>query len=339
MLTTPTLFVVGAGASAELGFPIGTALRDEISLLLDLQFHGVHLVGHDQDFADFLSDWCFRTNVKHHDLWQAANSVSRALPLTSSIDSYLDSHRAHPLRSICGKLAIARAISVAENQSALSCNNDKEAAVFDFKRLSTTWYQRLWSLLQKGVTPEDPKRAFSNLKIITFNYDRSIQRFLQLAYSHFLDVPLDVALNHVDELEILHIYGSLGKLEARPDVSKSFRTNGYTIDLFNAAQRISTYTEQVNSDITDQIGDLIWDSQRIVFMGFSFGSENFDLLSQAVGGREIQRQVYATTYQMSDEATSYVRTRLDSLFSRNFSLASLKPDKAAQFFDRYAGIF
>ncbi len=339
MLTTPTLLVVGAGASADLGFPVGVALRDRISTLLDLKFHGAQFEGPDQEFADFLGNWCFAANVKHHELWQAATSVSRSLPLSASIDSYLDSHLKHPLRSACGKLAIARAISVAENNCALVCNNDREAANFDFRPLSSTWYQRLWSILQTGVTPENPQKAFTNLRIITFNYDRNIERFLQLAYAQFLDVPLHVALSHVEELGITHVYGSLGRLEAHPDTSRSYRTAGYTIELPAAADEILTYTEQVNSETTEHIRQLVWDTQRIVFLGFSFGAANMNLLAEAVGGREVQRQVYATTYGLSPEAIEHVRLRLDALFSRNYSLANLRSDKAADFFDRYAGVF
>jgi hypothetical protein len=339
MLATPTLFVIGAGASAELGFPVGTALRDQISDLLSLKFHGTMFEGPDQDFADELSDWCTSNGYQHHTVWQAAASVSRALPLSASIDSYLDSHLNHPLRSACGKLAIARAISQSENKSPLTCNSDREAGSFDFRPLSRTWYQRLWSILQTGVTPDDPQSAFRNLRIITFNYDRNIERFLQLAYSHFLDVPLATALAHVENLGILHVYGSLGALESRPDISRSYRTTGFTINLAEAAGQISTYTEQMNSEIIQEVRDAIKGSQRIIFVGFSFGSANMSLISQAVADEQLQRKVYATSYGLSEEATEHARGQLDALFSRNFALSHFRSDSACDFFDRYAGIF
>lgn len=339
MLLQPTLFVVGAGASADLNFPVGVELRDQISDILDLRFLGIEFEGSDTEFASYLSRWCFENNIDHHRFWEAATAVSRSLPLSASIDSYLDSHLTNPLRSACAKLAIARLISVAENKSALACDNNRDAAKFDFRPLCSTWYQRLWSVLQTGVTPNDPQRAFTNLKLITFNYDRNIERFLHLAYSHFLDVPLEIALSEVESLGIIHIYGSLGRLEANPDNCRSYRSNGYITDLSEGASGISTYTEEVKSKVVHQVHELVWQSQRIIFLGFSFGAANMNLLSQATMGQEIQRSIYATTYGMSDEAIENVRNQLDAAFSRGFQMANLRRDKAAELFDRYTGVF
>lgn len=340
MLSQPTLLVVGAGASVDLGFPIGTRLRDQIAQTLYLRRQGSDLDGFEPEFANWLSQWAGRSGYSLQDVVAAANTIAQTVSLSSSIDSYLDTHRFHELRSKLAKIAIAYLIMTAENKSALSCGSDAEGSEYSFGSLTKTWYQRLWSVLQIGVTPASPERVFEGLRIMTFNYDRNIERFLQLAYARFFDVTFDAAMRVVDTIGTLHVYGAVGKLSGDLDKCPSYRKNGFVPDLEEAAEEITTFSERVSSDLLDQIRGAVHASQRIIFLGFSFGSANMALFRQALTEFPGHREVYATSHQMYPESVESVRSQLTSMFSQNyFNQVHLHDDRCEVLFDRYGTVF
>jgi hypothetical protein len=105
MISKPTVFVLGAGASAPYGFPLGTALSDAIA---------VELL-RDSDFRDDL----LGANINVPILQQFA----RALRASGrySIDEYL---QGHPEYRDLGKLAIARILIPAERDDRLDFTAD-----------------------------------------------------------------------------------------------------------------------------------------------------------------------------------------------------------------------
>jgi len=50
---------------------------------------------------------------------------------------------------------------------------------------------------------------FSKLKVVTFNYDRSLERYLLLAIQNAYRVAETSALDALKSFEVVHIYGSL----------------------------------------------------------------------------------------------------------------------------------
>jgi hypothetical protein len=97
LFQSKTVFVIGAGASAEIGFPTGTALIETIkrkltydtgaASLSDQQIHHAlltHLLLPPLDATPIpsLSDYL-----------QAARRITRAMPLSASIDTFTDDHQ------------------------------------------------------------------------------------------------------------------------------------------------------------------------------------------------------------------------------------------------------
>src|SRR4051794_20762014 len=114
MFKRRTLFVIGAGASKEVTFPIGPELAAAIadnmrparSRMDDASIGDEALIeeyrrriGHDKSYADFIA---------------SAKRIHEGIELTSSVDDFLNVHQKNPLLVEVGKAAIIRAIIAAE---------------------------------------------------------------------------------------------------------------------------------------------------------------------------------------------------------------------------------
>lgn len=117
MFKSRTLFVIGAGASKEVGMPIGTDLTKLIAKSLDIRFrNGVELISGEPDIVGALGSLA-PGDINPHCV--SACQISAGMPLSNSIDSYMDMHRHDPRIQVCGKLGIAHSIMQAEQKSSL----------------------------------------------------------------------------------------------------------------------------------------------------------------------------------------------------------------------------
>ena len=121
MAGTMTL-VLGAGASKEFGFPLGNELTGAIANL-HMRFDRVGVIT-DGDRLIYESirrlvtgpNSTTHSPAKHvHAAW----AIRDAMPLASSIDTFIDSRRGDALIEVCGKLAIVRSFFEAERASKL----------------------------------------------------------------------------------------------------------------------------------------------------------------------------------------------------------------------------
>ena len=121
LFESKTAFILGAGASAELKFPTGIALMQHIkrklsldrnqTFLSDQEIHSALLTHVNQTRPDSPSQYSLS------DYLEAAEQISLAMPLSVSIDTYMDDHRTDPRIELCGRLAIVKSILEAEHNS------------------------------------------------------------------------------------------------------------------------------------------------------------------------------------------------------------------------------
>ncbi|KQM21676.1 hypothetical protein ASE73_14935 [Sphingomonas sp. Leaf24] len=131
MFRQKTTFVIGAGASCELGLPSGETLKLQILDLLQPTDDNVY------GFVDKTMIEIMRLRVGP-DVWeaqaklapmqQAAERIRRGLPLAMSIDNFLHSHYGDGDVEYLGKLAIAICILRAEGSSHLFLQPDPLAS-------------------------------------------------------------------------------------------------------------------------------------------------------------------------------------------------------------------
>src|SRR5258706_4394823 len=109
-----TVFVVVAGASAEMGLPVGDSFQDEIAKALDMQSgSGGHTAGDPDIDRVLLRDSKLR-GKDPNEAFQACRRVAQGVRLSISIDNYMDNHRDDVALQLAGKLAIAKTIMSAE---------------------------------------------------------------------------------------------------------------------------------------------------------------------------------------------------------------------------------
>lgn len=328
MSETRTVFIVGAGASCDFGFPVGKTLQDEIVDFIrpnNSSDDGLHPA-----IAFTLNDIQQRgmayPKIIHHCEW-----IANTIPLYASIDSFLDKQsKDNDATAHLGKLAIASIISSREFSSQLS---PKFAKQRDWSSLSKTWLGKLWSLANEGGTAKPTDNPLPNISFVTFNYDRCIEQFIALAIEQTYRISYVEALKIGKSVPCEHVYGTLGELDSS-EHNAGFASCNHASQMGPLAARIKTFTEQIDSEVVANIREIINSSNQVVFLGFSFGKINrkfFDSLN--VAGEGVGRKIFGTSFKMS----SADRTRAVDWADRSFSTGSIKAmlqdTEASPFFD------
>src|SRR5437899_8342055 len=109
--TPKTVLIVGAGASQEVGLPIGSELKKLIATALDIRVErgGYQLTSGNHHIYEALRQTAAQ-NPTQRDLLRSLQSacwkIRDAMPQATSIDSFLDVHSDYKHIELCGKLAI-----------------------------------------------------------------------------------------------------------------------------------------------------------------------------------------------------------------------------------------
>lgn len=312
MLRAKTVFVVGAGASNEVGLPVGSQLKRIIYDKLDFRRDAF---GHpDPSYGDRkIFDWIRRSFPSNANSYLSACSRIRdGISLSASVDDFIDVHREDKELALCGKLAIAKAILESENTSALSYDTSNVYNTIEFQKLEKTWYAGFFRLLNEGLSKADRQRIFHNVTVISFNYDRCIEHFLVHALAAHYQIERDEARELTFQLPIFYPFGSVGNYinSARRVISFG---SAESSDLEHALKDLKTYTEQIGDDERlNKIRAAIAEAHVIVFLGNAFHPNNMALLTPEAGtaGR---KKIYSTRYGISDADLSVVKKQLTIL--------------------------
>lgn len=111
--------IVGAGASKELGLPVGSELKQKIASLLDIRFDFNQQKSGDYQIRSALEsavrqpDGRGDINPHLHAAWR----IRDAMPQAISINNFIDNHQGDEKIELCGKLAIVKSILDAEKSS------------------------------------------------------------------------------------------------------------------------------------------------------------------------------------------------------------------------------
>ena len=155
-----TVFIIGAGASNEIGMPIGIDLRNQIiDILTHVKNHRISRVlgGRkstlDMELPDHIE--AVQNGISEVNRYAIKDfekktlnleEIIQSLELTLSIDNLLYDFRDVPEVQAIGKIAIVSAILKAESDCAL-CNPTRHRSLKP--TLEGTWYYSLFSELNK----------------------------------------------------------------------------------------------------------------------------------------------------------------------------------------------
>lgn len=211
-ITTPTVLVLGAGASLPYNFPLGWLLRNEIIALLDTDRWKVGLeIYSDQQRTlreyfkpfgweeDFVSQ--FREALRQADY--------------DSIDRFMENRGEF---AQIARVCIAFIISQREQYDSMYLDGygrwmiekDDDVQNSDEKLRGGHWYQYLFNCMDYG---NDGTFADSHPKILTYNYDRSYEHALFTTfYERYVSRVGNTSelLERIKSVTVHHIHGQIG---------------------------------------------------------------------------------------------------------------------------------
>jgi len=269
MIRTPTLFVLGAGASQPYGLPLGTELR---ALICNAE--------NDNDEAARIV--VEQTHFSRDEIRGVAKAFQRSQ--VKSIDAFLA--RYDHLMPV-GKALIAANICLREKPARIRTEANTE-----------NWYRLLWNVLIDDASRDRGLRQ-NAVRFLTFNYDRSLEFFLHDATRHTFGLNDAGAFDEWSKLQILHVYGSVGHFNFSDGANVS-RTRPYTNvlnpgELDAAAAGINIIPEGRDDSKAFLTARKWFDwSEQVYVLGFGFDSLNcsrlgFELVAEFM--REHKRKI------------------------------------------------
>ncbi len=306
-----SVFVVGAGASNEIGLPLGLDLKRHISKALDIKYTDG---GYTKVSGSDLIDSAFRAFAKEfHPTWVDINSyihvgwmIRDAMSQAASIDNYMEAHRDNELLIKAGKLAIAESILNAERASSLYLKANNHSSTINFSLLDGTWYKAFFQMIIEGCQVDKIADRLSNIAIVTFNYDRCIEYFLHYSLRSYYQISSEETVELMKNIEIFHPYGHLGNLSwphRHPYIEFGAKPN--TQQLIEISRGLKTFTEGTDTSSSEilNIRSNIKNAEILTFLGFAFSRQNLALLyseSSKKAKMKIKTNVYGTATGISD---------------------------------------
>jgi len=281
---TKTTFIIGAGASAEFGLPVGEGLIAKIVEQLK-RFDGNWPEQERWDLKYVLAHMNSGSFDPEH--YATGKRLRQALLHANTIDQLLHQRRDDLALVHMGKMAIATCIADAEAQSSLinlgvryqqvsaSVRRPIDATVETLEAVSQTWIAQFIRHAGQPYGPRDIAKAFDGISFVCFNYDRCIQQYLYHALVYSWQIDKEEASQIVHGLDFMHVYGDLAPLSFPALDGNGF---GDVEKVIHALDRIRTYTETIDEAWRDRIRQTVKSAERIVFLGFGFDRQNLQLL-------------------------------------------------------------
>lgn len=319
MLARKITFVLGAGASAELGFPLGKDLQKVIRKACDHEW-SLGSPTHEQNYkreAQPISHAMAALKYSIADIRAALKRIRDGVLEAPSIDTFLHNNRHSRAVVDCGKLAIVHAILSAERESPIF--SEEAAQAFHDKRgipgwtyalhrsaaLSASFVSVIWDEICQSHTLEDVDAIFKNIAFVNFNYDRSLELSFAFKLKAAFGLDDEAAYALVDSLEIVRPYGSPHGSNRFSQADPEFGAI-FDVDLCKSASHIRTFTEAAHATVPDVIKRLMAESKAVVFLGFGFHQQNVDLFERGPSTSVSGPMVYFSLFEGSRDNAAHI---------------------------------
>ncbi len=270
MIDRPTVFVLGAGASAPYGFPLGRPLLEKVARRFT---KGSNEFTQALEQVGFEFDWM-------HRFGKELLTCGR-----SSIDAFLETRREY---LDVGKAAIAAELMMREKDAAL------EAAQ------TGGWYHYLFDRML-AASPTEFLR--NRLSVITFNFDRSFERALFRSLKVNYNLPDDECAALASQIDVNHVHGQLGQPAWLPGDGRrrpytSPDVMGGEVDWIKpCADEIRIIHEEISTRALGRAHAKLAEAEVICFLGFGYHRTNLSRLQvETLNGSKL---IFGTCYQMA----------------------------------------
>ena len=291
MITTPTTFVVGAGASKDYGLPTSVELREEA--------HG--LKPGDTAYKLILAAGLCTPEQLNAILDDLRNQG------TSSIDEFLFARQDDPLTMEVGRALIALLLG-----SRFSVVRSIDA----LRGSPQDWLGYIIDKMQSGAKDCDAfVEGNAEVRFVTFNFDSIIEDRLEKTirnlYRDAAEPRLQTAVIALHN-QIIHVHGRL----PHPRLSK-FETDFQWVDwLQSARSEIRVVMDQIAPEILAAALQAVRRSDVLCFLGFAYARDNLEKLDlpkardHGIGGKPVVRHIFGTAFGMRPGETAPVKNML-----------------------------
>ena len=219
-----------------------------------------------------------------------------------------------------------------------------------FKPRTDHCYGCLFKTLSAGCSLEELRLELSRHRVVTFNYDRSLEYYLENAIVRKYGCDTHTAHDIFSALRIIHVYGSLGGA----DGMRSIPYGAPYRDCFDFLNHhdIRTYSELASDNVRAQIINAFKKSESMTVIGFGFLQSNNNLISECFKDANIDglSSVFATACGVSPEGireVEYVFGKMvrgvisnqDLCDAERHNQMIVRNDTASAFFKRMAQVF
>jgi hypothetical protein len=303
MLRSETVFVIGAGASKEVGLPIGNELASTIRARMDIEGTGDRDIFNEINLLADIGDKYRR----------AASRIRDGIILTNSIDYFLDQNNDDPYIKLYGKAAIVKSIIEAERNSSMFIARGQR---LNYDNLASSWYVSFFKMRTRGINKSNLDSIFNGLSFVSFNYGRCLEFFLLNALQQSYGIDASKAADICNTAIIFHPYGVVGALpHQNKNIFVPFGGDEMVNNCVDLAKQIRKYTEDVSVDSRiNSIKDAICKARVVVFLGFGFCPQNIDILAKSVKAGSMPKDIFATGYGISIKNTKQYSENLAKRF-------------------------
>ena len=285
MIEENIVFVLGAGASRDYGFPLGFELVQSV----------ISKLARDTDTRKRFVDLTGCSEEEVSEFTYALNTSAQ-----NSVDAFLE-HRRGFMR--VGKAAMAYCLIECELPDKLYRERDPTG----------NWLRYLLAQMRSDTFEE-----FANNKVafITFNYDRCLEYFLCTALAASFGKTEEESANVLKKIRIIHVHGQLGYLPAWGEKNSRPFWLVPDVDMLRMCiEEIKVMHEgaDVVTPEYEKARTLLGGANRVYFMGIGFNSLNLERLAI----KSLKDDVaYATGRGLNGNETG----RLQSQFGRKLHI-------------------
>lgn len=258
MIETKTTFILGAGASKPYNYHTAFELAKKIVDETDHHRNELHAelknLGYETDDIKYF-----------HDTLKESGE--------NSVDSFLEYRNDKILWEI-GKISMAYTLGQCELHSATKFTGFNELN-------NDNWYHHLYNSLRTSFEDFDK----NNIRIVTFNYDRSFEEYLFSRLRTYGKSPEECA-EKIENIPIVHLYGKLDNLpweNVDEDTKRKYGEIPRGEQLLSTSKNIQIIPEKESVESVESFQnayELIESSEKIIFLGIDLLNEkNLDRLN------------------------------------------------------------
>lgn len=280
MIRSKTTFVLGHGAAAELHFPGPADTLERIAAALDFSRASANQMTRDTAaILRHVGKLAERTGRSEEHLYRAAQRIHQAAKVGRTIEGVIDQNDDDPLVEAFGKLALAVFTLQSEQRSSVRATPQHQGGLP--LQTGDYWLLELGRLISAGLPRSQLERGLSDIAIVSFTYDRSVEHVLPYVLSTAYGMTLQEAQRMVaGKLKVFHPLGSVGRLPWQtgdgPDVEWGNEA-AWNIAALSAHIRTAGQAMKDRA-VLGALRSAVAASSRIVFLGFDFAPAALDLM-------------------------------------------------------------